>query len=637
MNDSYDIAKAFERIEDILVSSMKRNLTGHLTEEQLNQLTYSQWQALQLDAMRQFRLENPKLFQKEFDKINKEVERQIKETYNTSATTTENKILRQYVGQKPRLTKAEREELYKLHNDKLKALINATTDNMTKAEYAILRTANDVYRKVIFDSQVYLNTGSGTLSQAIDMATKDFLSQGLNCIQYKNGAMVNIASYSEMALRTANTRAGLQGDAYKRDEWNEPLVMITFRSSACPHCVRYIGKVFYDDVWGTIPPTSKNKYPLLSSAIAGGLYHPNCKDTHTTYFEGITQIRIMTKDEEKEAVRRYNLQQEQRYNERQIRKYKRLEEGSITDENKTKYGKLRKQWQNKNREFVKANYDVLRRDYRREQVKISGDLVAPKLAPKPDRKVFEFIPATNRSEAYKMLGDNSIQYDTKKLDNMNEEYLVKSTNQLSRLKSQYSKTNSYEVTTMNRKGGTIATNGITIDDMNHNTITFNLKYDSDEYVAKVVRSNVDVGHFMPVKKGMESEYILTHEFGHSLSNEIANTMLATQQYQDKILQEFETLKIQYKHSTQPNLDDILKKNATIQIFNDISYDIANEIRQIFDKMFPNEKIGKYVSKYGKSDDAEFFAELFANAVLGEPNKAGEAMIEFLKQKGYGVQ
>ena len=129
--------------------------------------------------------------------------------------------------------------------------------------------------------------------------------------------------------------------------------MITYRSSACPRCVKYIGKVFVDDVWGTVGAKENNKYPLLSSAISDGLYHPNCKDSHTTYFEGITKQRTMTKDEENETVRRYKLQQEQRYNERQIRKYKRLENGSISEENKSKYAAKRKEWQKRNNEFVK--------------------------------------------------------------------------------------------------------------------------------------------------------------------------------------------------------------------------------------------------------------------------------------------
>ena len=77
MNTTYDVAAAFERIEDLLISSMKANLTRHLNEEQLNQLTWVQWQALQVDALKKFRDGNPKLFQKEFDSINKNVKRYL--------------------------------------------------------------------------------------------------------------------------------------------------------------------------------------------------------------------------------------------------------------------------------------------------------------------------------------------------------------------------------------------------------------------------------------------------------------------------------------------------------------------------------------------------------------------------------
>ena len=41
------------------------------------------------------------------------------------------------------------------------------------------------------------------------MATKDFLSKGINSIEYSNGAMVNVAAYAEMAIRTANKRDNL--------------------------------------------------------------------------------------------------------------------------------------------------------------------------------------------------------------------------------------------------------------------------------------------------------------------------------------------------------------------------------------------------------------------------------------------
>lgn len=368
MNETYDISEAFARIESKIINNMIQTLSNHLSEEQLNGFEYTQWQVLQLNALQEFRKDNEKFSDEDFKKINQRVKEELEKSYNFGATTSENEILRHYTDITKKVENTA--EIYALHRNKLNALIDETINNMNQAERAILRYADDSYRKIIFDSQIYLNTGSGTLASSIDMATKDFLEQGINCIRYKNGAQVNIASYSEMTLRTANTRATIEGEALKRDEWNLPLVMVTYRSSACPKCINYIGKVFVDDVWGNAGKDYQSRYPKLSTAIAGGLYHPNCKDSHTTYFEGITERRKMTKEEKEEAVRRYELQQRQRYNERQIRKYKRLEQGSLDKDNIEKYANKRKYWQKVNRDFIKENGDVLRRDYSREKVRV---------------------------------------------------------------------------------------------------------------------------------------------------------------------------------------------------------------------------------------------------------------------------
>jgi hypothetical protein len=172
-----------------------------------------------------------------------------------------------------------------------------------------------------------------------------------------------------MALRTAQTRAYLLGEATKRDEWGVNTVIVNKRGVACPLCLKYVGKVFYDDVWGNSPIPSPAQYPLLSKAIEGGLYHPNCKDIHTTYFEGIsTPPEPMTEAEKKEAARVYNLEQQQRYNERQIRKYKRLSDGSVDPENRDRYYKKLSEWQETQNKFVKANGDVLKRRYETEKI-----------------------------------------------------------------------------------------------------------------------------------------------------------------------------------------------------------------------------------------------------------------------------
>lgn len=363
---AYDIGEAFQIIEEEMIASMSRNLKRHLQTEHEEGLNYSMWQAEQLAALNNFRKDNKKKFSSYFSTINAQIEAVLQKAYASGEMQQEIAIL-EAIREGAKIynydsAKTIRGQFFKINERKLNALIEATKSDMAKAETAMLRMADDSYRKIIYNSQVYLNTGVGTLSQAVDMASKDFLSRGITCIEYANGARVGIDVYSRMALRTAQTRAYLQGESSKRDEWGVNTVIVNRRGVACPKCLRYVGKVFYDDVWGNTPVPSPAKYPKLSEAIAGGLYHPNCKDIHTTYFEDISDPpKLMTQKEIDEANRVYALEQRQRYNERQIRKYKRLTMGSVDPENALKYKEKLEYWQRTQSEFIKANRDVLKR------------------------------------------------------------------------------------------------------------------------------------------------------------------------------------------------------------------------------------------------------------------------------------
>ena len=80
-----------------------------------------------------------------------------------------------------------------------------------------------------------------------------------------------------------------------------------------------------DDVWsggskdGVNPETGK-RYPLMSYAISKGLYHPRCKDSHTTYFPGISTTDDTWTKEELENVGLQSRQEaRQQYAKRQKR------------------------------------------------------------------------------------------------------------------------------------------------------------------------------------------------------------------------------------------------------------------------------------------------------------------------------
>ena len=205
----------------------------------------------------------------------------------------------------------------------------AVQNDLEKAEAAVLRRMDDVYRQTVYSEQIKLAAGGKTLDQAIDEATKQFLKKGIDCIEYKNGHRVNIASYAEMALRTASHRATLLGEGKKRDELGIHTVVVSAHANTCPLCAPWQGKVLVDDVFssGTKEEASRLGYPLLSEAIEAGLLHPNCRHTIATYSPWGLHRSRRSRTREK-AQETYEAEQKQRAIERRIKKLKRISEGT---------------------------------------------------------------------------------------------------------------------------------------------------------------------------------------------------------------------------------------------------------------------------------------------------------------------
>lgn len=217
---------------------------------------------------------------------------------------------------------------------KLDALIKSTTDDLKRAETAVLRMSNDKYRKAIFNAQVAMNTGAVTYEKAVDMACKDMLNAGLNCVEYKNGARHTLSDYADMAVKTANKRAYLRGEGEKRAEWGVSLVVVNSRQGGCPDCAKYIGKVFIDDVYSNGKKSDGN-YPLLSTAIKNGLFHPRCKDSTSTYYPELDDLDApLSEDEIKELDRQRGIEEKQQYAQRQAERFDRRAEYSLDKDNK---------------------------------------------------------------------------------------------------------------------------------------------------------------------------------------------------------------------------------------------------------------------------------------------------------------
>lgn len=343
----YDIGAAFKAIEDELIASMIRNMDRHRAEETKEGIEWSMWQAEQLKALEKYKRDNQKRFKGRFQDLNKEMGELIRISRQRGNMQQEVKILDAIRKGFPakKISQGVTAEFFRLNDRKLDALIKATTNDMQQAETAVLRMANDQYRKAIFNAQVYANSGAGTYEKAVDMATKDILTRGLNCVEYANGARHTLADYADMAIRTASKRAYLQGEGEKRQEWGITTVIIAKRGNPCPKCLPFVGKVLIDDVWSG-GKKSDGPYPLMSKAIASGLYHPRCKDSHTTYFPGISTADDTWTEKELEAVGQTNKQEAgQQYVKRQAEKYGRLAEYSLSPENQKQYKQKSEKWE----------------------------------------------------------------------------------------------------------------------------------------------------------------------------------------------------------------------------------------------------------------------------------------------------
>lgn len=354
---NYNVKKAFEAIENELIESMIRNFSRHRAEETAEGYNWTQWQAKQLESLEEFRATNSDKYGKKFRSLNSKINEMISRAMSDGEAEQELKIL-EAIKKGAKISKPKKGtsgEFFKINKKKLDALITATTNDMQTAETAILRMSNDKYRKAIFSAQVYANSGAGTYEKAVDMACRDMLQAGLNCVEYKNGARHTLADYADMAIRTANKRAYLYGEGQKRAEWGLSLVVVNSRQGGCPRCAKYIGHLFVDDVYSGGTRTKDNeKYPLLSSAISGGLFHPRCKDSTSTYYKGVTTLKPVNADELDEMEQREEVENKLKFAKRQEKRFNRIAKFSLDKNNQQKAEARAKEWKEKREKYEKA-------------------------------------------------------------------------------------------------------------------------------------------------------------------------------------------------------------------------------------------------------------------------------------------
>jgi hypothetical protein len=240
-------------------------------------------------------------------------------------------------------------------------MINETA----KMQFQILRETRDVLRSIQAEATrvVFLQSDTITRRSFQQEIVNRIADTGIPAVRYADGRMVSVDAYSEMSARTILGNSARQATLNRNAELGNDLVRMSTHARTSPMCEPWEGGVYSET--GANP-----NYPTLQEAIDGGAFHPNCKHALAPYYEGLSPA--LQPDGTPEELRlgneaTYKAEQEQRYYERGIRRWKQREAVALSTEEADKAKARVELWQGKQREHIKEN-DYLKRQYQREQI-----------------------------------------------------------------------------------------------------------------------------------------------------------------------------------------------------------------------------------------------------------------------------
>ena len=227
------------------------------------------------------------------------------------------------------------------------------------------------------------------------------------------------------------------------------------------------------------------------------------------------------------------------------------------------------------------------------------------------------------------IGFREIEDSFKKV---NDDLAIANTNQLNRLEQKFGAIHESTSTICAENGTGKAKNAIAYVSSGRATPTNqNLSLCPKWYKDKakfIEEERKAVENFWSMPCAMTDEeiqiYSVTHEYGHMLQHILVKRRFE----QDGWLVD--------KPMTFLNMKS-RSRNAMFKWYNQrrkaVEDECFDEIIAIAKDKNPDFVLTDNLSRYGRTDKAEFFAEVFANSQLSKPNELGEAMNIWLKRKG----
>ncbi|MFL1904770.1 phage minor capsid protein [Streptomyces tauricus] len=222
-------------------------------------------------------------------------------------------------------------------------LARAVIDDTGPVYLRMLRTTMDAYRDVVSKAAAAPLLGAQTRRQAAQSALDQFANRGITGFIDSRGHGWELRSYVEMAMRSAVGRAAVEAHSDRLGAAGIDLVLVSEAPEECELCRPWERKILsrtgapgkrelqVEHATEDGQSVSVKVSGSLAEARRAGLMHPNCRHTVSAYLPGATRI-----PKAQPSRGTYEQSQQQRYLERQVRKWKRRAAAALDDDARRK-------------------------------------------------------------------------------------------------------------------------------------------------------------------------------------------------------------------------------------------------------------------------------------------------------------
>ena len=226
---------------------------------------------------------------------------------------------------------------------------------------------------------------------------------------------------------------------------------------------------------------------------------------------------------------------------------------------------------------------------------------------------------------------NTVGFDViePSFDKVDDELQVAATNQLAKLEDKFGCIHNSTGTICAESGGrdTVAyVSSRTVDPTSQNLSLCPSYYSAKDTLINAAKSGINSGFSMPAALTDDElmKYTVTHEYGHILQNTLFKQAYEAAGWSADDMMAFVD---RTKKTSKARLKWYYNQQSKVkkECFDEI-VSIARENNDSF-------SFAENISKYGRKNYDEFFAEVFANSQLSKPNELGEAMNIWPDRKG----